>query len=315
MKRLLFDVLDCYTKLDYSPKGELSEDSYCFSFDGKIHCQAVFDGCGGSGAWKYPEYKHHSGAYIAAVYVSKCFDEWFQNVKNIDNPLQLSNDLKCCLSENLKILKAESSAMGIRGKLVKSFPCTMSSALVATKNENEIEVITLNTGDSRTYVLSAFGLTQLTRDDIKGDPDALDSLITSAPISNMINADEEFSIECLKYIFRFPIVLITASDGVFGYVRSPMDFELLILETIESVSTYAELEIELKKRITRITGDDSTCIMSFYLWNGYQQVKDNLYERYRLVKRIVDEINAKDDNSYLREKWDEYKLNYYPRRR
>lgn len=305
--------LDCVVEIIHEPLKEKGEDSFAYSFEKKdIHTQAVFDGCGGAGSWQYAEYKNSTGAYIAAQSMAKADLEWFNHlsIEIAKDAIEAERSFHNMASHVLAGLKRKCAPMKISGSLVKAFPCTASVALMTSK-ENYLSLTTLNVGDSRIYFLSPqTGLVQLTVDDSQGDPDPLESLRDSAPMSDMLNADNPFVIKYRQLSLTYPCAIITATDGIFGYFRSPMDFEYVLLDAIMRSNSFAQFENTLKEAILSVTGDDSTCIMSFYGWNSYDNVKRKLAKRYDNVSSIVATIESSEKGKLdetLESVWKEYR--------
>ena len=306
--------LDCIVEIVHKPLGEKGEDAFAYSFEkNTIHTQAVFDGCGGSGSWQYAEYKNATGAFVSAQSIAKAYMEWFNKA-----PAEVLNDSKKA-GESFQVmaqdvlfnLKKKCAPMKVSGSLVRAFPCTASVALM-TCDENYLSLTTLNVGDSRVYFMAPqTGLVQLTVDDSEGDPDPMESLQDSAPLSDMLNADKPFIIKTRHLSLTYPCVVICATDGVFGFLRSPMDFEYLILNTVMNSSSFSQFENTLKEEIKRVTGDDSTCIMSFYGWNSFDNVKKRLAKRYESLSSVIRSLDAvvgtKDFDNVLLEAWNYYK--------
>lgn len=307
--------LDCIALISYQPLGERGEDAYAYNAKrGDIHTIAVFDGCGGSGAWRYAEFRNATGAFVAAQRIATCYQEWFQtlNADDARRPRQLGDSLLTRTRKTLTGLKAECAPMGISGSMVKSFPCTASAAVVTQTSKNAKLLTALNAGDSRVYYLTPDnGLVQLTQDDSRGRPDPLDSLQDNAPLSNLLNADKPYSIKTSQAVLKMPCAIMCATDGVFGFVRSPMDFEYMLLTAIMACDTIAQFEDAFTKAIIELTGDDSTCMMLFYGWGDYPAIKNGLMGRYKHVAQIIAKIeraeNASAMNTIIRQQWETYK--------
>ena len=285
-------ILDCVVEIVHKPLMEKGEDAFAYSFEkDTVHSQAVFDGCGGSGSWQYSEYKNATGAFVAAQSMCKAYLDWFNMT-----PLEILADAKkaeesfhSMTVQTLTNLKRKCAPMKVSGSMVKSFPCTASIAITVPKDDY-LSVITLNAGDSRVYFLAPkTGLVQLTVDDSEEDP--LESLRSNAPMSDMLNADNPFQIQYRQLSLTYPCAIITASDGVFGYVRSPMDFEYILLDTIMHSESYIQFENTLKCEIIKVTGDDSTCIISFYGWGSFEAVKRKLKKRYDYMQSVINTLD------------------------
>jgi hypothetical protein len=113
-------------------------------------------------------------------------------------------------------------------------------------------------GDSRVYVFEPEdGAHQLTTDDVRDRGDAMANLREDSVVSNAMSADTPFVVHHRQVELTAPFLLVAATDGCFGYVRSPMHFERLLLRTLRaSVDTPAWSEA-LQGEISAVTGDDA----------------------------------------------------------
>ena len=308
--------IDCLAEVCYKPLGDQGEDAYayCIRRD-TIHTIAVFDGCGGSGAWKYPEFDNTTGAFVSAQRMAADYLTWFEALSAADvrDPAALATGFLDSSRSALAELKASCAPMGVSGSLVKSFPCTASAAVITEEDSRSVRVTALNAGDSRVYVLTpGNGLVQLTRDDSRGSPDPLDSLRENPPLSNLLNADKPYRINVRQVTVPAPCAVLCATDGVFGFVRSPMDFEHLLLKCVLGSGTMAEFEHCLQEEIMRITGDDSTCLIAWYGWNGsYSGIRQRLRPRFAKLQNMIRAIDSAEDpeerEHMIRSIWESYK--------
>lgn len=305
-------ILDCIIEITHKPLKEKGEDAFAYSFEkDTAHSQAVFDGCGGSGSWQYSEFRNATGAFIAAHSMCKSYLEWFNatSVATLTDVQKAEESFHSMATRTLKELKNRCAPMKVSGSMVKSFPCTASIAITIPKDDY-LSVTTLNVGDSRVYFLAPnTGLVQLTVDDSEEDP--LESLRSNAPMTDMLNADNPFQIEHRQLYLTYPCAIITATDGVFGYVRSPMDFEYMVLNSIMHSESFNQFENTFKDEIIKVTGDDSTCIISFYGWGSFEAVKRKLSKRYSYVRSIIDSLDTAMEagtlDAALETVWREYR--------
>ena len=124
--------------------------------------------------------------------------------------------------------------------MVRTLPCT-GSMITVTPSSVDLQALyvdIIHAGDSRVYMMRPQkGLQQVTRDELAGNPDALRNLYVSAPMTNVINIDKDFTLTHLAFDMKEPFALLCASDGVFGYVKTPMHFEKIILDCLETAET------------------------------------------------------------------------------
>lgn len=305
-------ALDCVLEIVYKPMKEKGEDAFAYNFAREaVHTQAVFDGCGGSGSWKYGEFNNATGAFVAAQSMSKAYLEWFNTAPAdiLADAGKAGKYFHDMADHTLAELKRSCAPMKVSGSMVRSFPCTASITITIPQDKG-LCVTALNVGDSRVYYLAPdTGLVQITVDDSSEDP--METLRSSAPMTDMLNADNPFQVKTRQLHLDYPCAIMTATDGVFGYVRSPMDFEYLLLKAIEDSDCFARFEDTFKNMIVSITGDDSACIMSFYGWGSYQGVKEMVRRRYEYMRSLVDALDKAEKNGALDtvidETWSDYR--------
>ena len=165
--------------------------------------------------------------------------------------------LKKKIKEYLSICKeVGDEASALKGGLTKDFPTTASIIIASSEDNNDIDVLCLSVGDSRCYLLSPDGgLMQLSEDDL-GNVDAMENLTTDAALTNVITTSKDFKIHQKKIIVKSPCVLFTATDGCFGYLSTPMEFEYLLIDTLLKTQNVLEWESKLKETLINVSGDD-----------------------------------------------------------
>ena len=236
-EKVLANYIDCI----FTVYGEMiennGEDCYMFSVDSDYGIIGVFDGCGGLGARKYAEYNHKSGAYIASFISAKTTLMWFEKICkkriifNSDECREICNDLKKDIVNELQKQTQGICSNGIKGSMVRSFPTTASVILFAIQN-GLLYASFIWAGDSRGYILTPSGLTQITVDDIENKADAYVNISSDARLTNVVSAEGDFELNNQTDSFESPCVLITATDGCFGYFSTPMEFEYMLIDTL-----------------------------------------------------------------------------------
>ena len=112
-------------------------------------------------------------------------------------------------------------------------------------------------GDSRAYVFEPTAARQLTTDDLRDPGDALANLRRDSVVSNAMSADTEFHINHRRVELRSPFLVVCATDGCFGYVRTPMHFEYLVLSHLLEARNTEAWSSALQAEIAAVTGDDA----------------------------------------------------------
>jgi len=239
--------------LYYELRGNLGEDAEPLVEDRLI---GVFDGMGGAGGLEFEDQDgvRRTNAYMASRLAQNCVKNFYKN--NKEELFSVFNDKKNLTLIIEKLVNALLTDFGryanenrlsnkirVRSRLIKLLPTTMAVAVVKD-NDNSVDVLCLWAGDSRCYILSPHdGLQQLTIDDLKMPNDAMKNIIDDSPMSNYIqlplsgdSKTPQFKINGNIYTnIPKPCIVFTATDGCFGYVKSPMSFEYLILKSIETV--------------------------------------------------------------------------------
>lgn len=286
------------------------EDSQCEGFCDTAGVMGVFDGCGGLGAATYPKLGGKTGAYLASRAVAGAVMDWFSHSQQ-QNRYDLSqlqpsilNALSQCVQE------AEAVESKFRGSMVRLMPTTAALWFMEPR-QGKLRAVSVSAGDSRNYILCPQGLLQISVDDLHGE-DAMSNLYNDGAMTNVISADGRFSLRQTGYILDYqksPCVLISATDGCFGYLPSPMEFELLLLDTLmeaDSIDRWRELLIE---QIGAVAGDDQALSAAAFGFGSFQKMKSILAPRHRQVKAVMDAVGTSSQKRWL--VWERYKKNYY----
>jgi serine/threonine protein phosphatase PrpC len=242
------------------------EDSDPILRDGpNLGLLGVFDGMGGAGGTVYetPEGRR-TGAYLASriardVVEQRMLDllepDWHLNGKAAARNLQ--HAVQQALKQRLQELNPAPSSL--RSRLIRALPTTM--ALVALQRTQPGGPTWAGhvfwAGDSRAYVFESRGASQLSTDDLRDPGDALANLRRDSVVSNALSADTEFHINYRRVELRSPFLVVCATDGCFGYVRTPMHFEYLVLSHLLEARNTEAWSSALQAEIAAVTGDDA----------------------------------------------------------
>ncbi len=319
-----------------SEKGEDALPTKLIDDTNQKFVYAVYDGMGGAGSAIYNyEDKPFSGAYIAANEAKKYFEK--QVSEYLNGRLQISEiitSIEGGLFHHLQSVanSVDKNPSRLKSNLIKRLPTTIAAIFCENNPEQQQHknLTCLWAGDSRCYVLSPEnGLNQLTNDDLKGDNDALRNLRSDAPMSNYCNADVAFKINVANGLQVEPFILLTATDGCFGYLPSPFHFEHLLLKTLmdETVKCFDDWKQKIMEEIQKVTGDDYSMTLSCFGFTSFEEVQakfetrneiisNNFIEKYERVAKPVEQYetsleNAKiEKENTLNQLWNEYKLKY-----
>ncbi len=167
-------------------------------------------------------------------------------------------------------------------------------------------------GDSRVYLLDKNGLAQLSRDDLLSR-DAFSNLSDDGAMTNVLAADGDFVLHHKVMEIYEPAIVFAASDGIFGYIQSPMEFEYILLDTILQSSGISELKENLKQVFGEYAADDYTFACMSFFCETYKNTLKMIQKRHAFLKKkymVPIEDGAREDDEQLLELWEEYKGNY-----
>lgn len=306
---------------------------------------AVYDGLGGAGSKVYEytneagEIMQHSGAFLASRLAKQVTEEVFAQVKE---EMSAKGVFTKALKEKLMVVFTEhigeldKNPSKLKSKLIKRLPTTLAGLHYKAETDKRLTVNSFWAGDSRCYMLTVNGLRQLSTDDLNGAPDALENLLTDATISNCISADGGYKLNRSKVSIQEPVILMVATDGCFGYVKSPAHFEFLLLKTLmNSQYDVEDWKERLEETMGAIAGDDLSMSVLMLGMKTLEEWKIYFYERYRYIQahfvRPIEEADANmellqkqegflpieieklhEQKRALREElWEAYKVNYY----
>lgn len=321
---LLPDLVVCASKERVKGAGE---DAFALQFSDSKHGTgyiAVFDGCGGMGAQKYAKAKNQSGARLASNIAADVVDRFYAAPNSgfyLDgrDAERLEQELKKGLL-TVKEQISERSAFKIGGDLFRELPTTMSLIVSKLGKDGSLYCEYLWAGDSRGFVLDQEGICQITEDDLESEEDAYSNLHNDARLSNVINADRSFTIHekalKLEHVISAdgnqPTMLITATDGCFGYLRTPMHFQHLILNTLMRSTTEKAWEQSLISELDKVAGDDCAITIAIYGCHDFETCKRQFTKLYGMhntmyIKPLVNE----EDESRAEALWEKFKPSYY----
>ena len=303
----LLDCLDFTFGFCQEKRIGKGEDSWCYSFNEQAGLLGVFDGCGGSGAKTYQRLQSHTGAFLASRTVANAVMRWFEHA--CEGKEQAAAALEMQISKSLDTcsVQAGQEETRLRNKLRLEFPTTAAVWVVGMEGAC-INATSISAGDSRTYLLDERGLMQVSVDDLRGE-DAMSDLYNSAPMTNVISAKRPVKLNYSAYTLTRPGILLAATDGCFGYLRSPMEFEYLLLNTLMQSKSVHQWHQSLSHEIEGIAGDDQTMAAAAFSYGSFSGMQQALLPRYHALQRIVQGF---DDELQCRNQcWESYKAGYY----
>jgi len=293
---------------------ENGEDSYCYSFCDSAGMLGVFDGCGGAGAKKHACYSGKTEAYIASRLCSGAFYDCFR--KHFPNDLpadRLAQELFAPAAiGQLRENEPDAEEIRITGSMVRTLPTTAAVAVVRRAKGNMLEVNALWAGDSRVYILDDTGLSQLTQDDTSvADP--MENLYEDGVLKNIFCSDRKVKLHSKTVLVKPPFVVFAATDGCFGYVSTPMEFEGVLLHALLNADSPAQWEQNLAQMIAQTAADDHTMCLAAFGYQNFVAMQRSFSRRYEeILNAYLNPIYVlpADDRQSRQKLWEQYRGNY-----
>ena len=315
-KNGLLSFLDAVFVVNGEMIPDNGEDSFAYSVNDSLGMIGVFDGCGGIGSRKYPEYNNKSGAYIASRMTGDMTMNWFKQIcaggisPFGNNTPQLCNNLKINLAERLKGMETMVNNSVMKGSLTKSFPTTASVILFSNAKKTLYSTF-IWAGDSRGFILTPEGLCQITKDDIEGESDALTNLSADGKLTNLVSAMGDFQLHSRQIVSDEPQILITATDGCFAYFPTPMEFEYMLVESLQQSDSIAQWKQNLDQYVKKFTSDDYTMGIAVCGYTSFENLKQAFASRRMfLYQNYISRLAVGEDDMKVA-LWNEYKKTYY----
>lgn len=292
---------------------------------------AVFDGMGGAGGTVYETADgSRSGAYLSSRIVRTVVEDLLLERLQPEQPLPgeataaaVHDATDAALQAALAELKAPTSRL--RSRLLRALPTTMALA-VLQRAEAEWACQVLWAGDSRVYAFTPDGMRQLSVDDLRDPGDAMANLQRDSVISNALSADTAFTINHRRVTLQPPFFLVAATDGCFGYLRTPMHFEALVLGALVAATDDDAWSTAVQQRVAAVTGDDASMAL-IAVGGDLRELQAVFGPRLAAVEEqyvepldaLLDEVSAAEAalarlqdrrTADLAERWDRYRSGY-----
>lgn len=292
------------------------EDSYCYSFCDTAGLLGAFDGCGGAGARKHDYYSGHTEAYMAARFCAGSFFDQFRRLFPCNHSASGLTQEVFAPQTIQRLIDFEppkdKTAYQIKGSSIRTLPSTAAVALVQQENDGSMLVTAIWAGDSRVYIMDSMGLAQLTVDDTTVT-DPMVTIYEDGVLKNIICSDKPVQLHTKIIKMNEPFIVFTATDGCFGYLTTPMEFEGVLLETLLKTKCVADWESELADAIGAVAGDDHTLCLAAYGYGSYPALQRSFVGRYEYIEKAyllpVSSMPVEDRDSRF-ELWGSYCDNY-----
>ena len=306
------DKLDTIFLTNQDIMEKCGEDSYYCAYSKSSAIISVFDGCGGLGSRTYQSFKGHTGAYMASRVVSGAVHDWYYAYFDTKwtNHDQLIGSMNSYISKAYDICSSRGLAnMRIRGSMVRDYPTTAAIAL-AEEQGDEISVHILWAGDSRVYYLDSRGLAQITEDDTDSK-DAMDNLFSDGVLTNLLSSDGQYEIHYKNIRINRPAMVFAATDGCFGYIPTPMEFEYYLLKTLLESENPQIFKRKLHDYFANHASDDFTFGFMSFFYGSYEAMRKSFVERVKELEReYICRLGDDQSKEYAVELWRKYKQGY-----
>lgn len=304
--------------IQYSPVPETVEDSFALLGDTQSALLCVADGCGGLGSRRYPELNNQTGASLAARLAVEAASGWWQRGTVMPHTRlqgqEMLAGLAPCLEQALNDFSRAHPQTGSRivGSMQRELPTTLCMALSAPAEENRQELCFVWAGDSRGYVLDGRGLHQCTQDHVRGELNSFDSLYRDAPLSNLLSAGRTPRLAARHLCINRPGVVIVATDGAFGGLRTPMEMEMMLIDTLLAAKTQSGWQRKITTVLKKAANDDATLLMQPCGFETFEAMQRHFQiRRGFLQKQFITQARRKRTNlSYVEGRWQAYRQGY-----
>ena len=258
------------------------EDSFCYSFCDSAGMLGVFDGCGGAGSRTHAYYSGKTEAYMASRLCAGAFYDLFRMhyPEQQDTAAFVRDVLQPGTLEQLSRFQPPKvpGTIQIRGSMVRTLPSTAAAAIVQAQDDGSVKVVAIWAGDSRVYILDGRGLAQLTVDDATVT-DPMLNIYEDGILKNIFCSDRAMHLNYREVVVKPPFMVLAASDGCYGYVTTPMEFEGLLLRTLLASKNVAHWEQILADAIGSFAGDDHAMCLAAFGYEGFDELKYSFNER------------------------------------
>lgn len=279
----------------------------------------VTDGCGGLGSRRYPDLNDQTGAYVASRLVARFMANWGKTAPALAAMPAEGQEQLALLEKQLHDLllgfAQRNGMMESGGRIVGSMQRILPSTLCVALAKHAAEGDSCHfiwSGDSRGYTLTDSGLRQYTQDDLRGNPDAFDCLSCDTPLSGCLSADQPIRLHLRRASLSRPGIILCATDGVFGCLPTPMEFEMLLLSTMQAATDERAWQRKLLTALKKLATDDATLLLRLNGFESYKAMKAYFAPRLAQLKTIwiLPVRRNGPDRAFAKARWLEYRTTY-----
>jgi hypothetical protein len=198
-------------------------------------------------------------------------------------------------------------------------------AVITLKQSDEaMYVDSFWAGDSHCYLWNKEGFFQISEDDLEENNDPMENLHNDSPISNCVCADRDFVIHHKSISLTIePVIILCATDGCFGYFKTPMHFENVLRSCLQETKNEKEWRDKIKETISEVTGDDCSLSLIAVGYDSFDGLKKSMKAStiidFQKILKLEQDIACAEqmlaDTRVLYEQsvsdgWDNYKNNF-----
>lgn len=306
-----YDQIDTLFIIEKGKIPDNGEDSFSSHLGKNNAYVGVFDGCGGSGFRTCRGFSNKTEAYMASRFASGAVYDWFeQHGDDVSMPAEMMIDgIRQYLTKAFTCtVKYNKQSARIGGGLVRDFPSTAAVAYL----KDDMSLNAIWAGDSRVYLMDSCGLAQVSVDDIN-QTDAYKNLFEDGVMNNVLSADGKYNLNLKTIMLSEPTLILTCTDGCFGYFSSPMEFEYIVIDSLVSAKNIEEFKAKMKEYIQGVTGDDFSMGVIAVGYGSFKKLRDSFKKRFKeLMTDYIKPIQSDngEDETLIPSLWEEYKPNY-----
>lgn len=293
----LIEIADFLFSFCKEKEHDNGKDSYVYALNESRALLAVFDGSGDEG---FAALKGKTGGYLASRAAAGACLRWFEDLEEGREPEP--RELRARILRGLKVCREESGNQA--GQL-----STGAAAAICRPGRGGVDVQLQWAGKARVYLLDGEGLAQLTEDD-PGGIDAMEALAGKGKTVNEISLDNAFSLHSARLTMGRPGLLFAATEGCFAGLSTPMEFEYLLLSTLQSAQSARDWEIKLAEGIEKSASGDGALSGIALNAGSFEDLKRQLARRTSLVYRTYIRGLESCTEEEKQQLWEHYRDHY-----
>lgn len=233
----------------------------------------VFDGLGGTGArlrrnvdderiWSEGKIASFTAAQAADAFIREHMEEWSGQMRCADEEQiagyadeivsRIQEAVDAAVRQEAGRWMSDSSAQPV-------FPTTAAGWLLFPREEGTL-ALAVWAGDSRCYTLDDAHMRLYTCDHAVQALDAMEELNASGSpqLSNRIGLDKTYKLEYRIALINKPALFLSCTDGIYGYLQSPMHLEFLLRAC--GNEDHEHMSDAIARFLVKVAGDDATLL-------------------------------------------------------